>query len=81
MATGSRHSPFDCACPVRVDTVDKVGDEVASALICVFVDGLVAAPVGERRERSLMGNSTNAVRRGTAATGLSAAAGFDLQAS
>ena len=63
------------------DTVDKVGDEVASPLACVFVDGLVAAPVGERRDGSLMGNTTKAVRRGTPATGLSAAARFDLQAS
>ena len=47
-----------------VDAVDKVGDEVANALICVFVDGLVAAPVGgaTRSFSRLMANTTNAVR-------------------
>jgi hypothetical protein len=30
------------------DAVDKVGDEVASALIGFFADGLASAPVGER---------------------------------
>ena len=44
--------------------------------------GLVAAPVGgaTRSFSRLMANTTNAVRRGTPPTGLSAAAKFDLQA-
>jgi hypothetical protein len=79
----ARHTKLRAQLLKWIDAVDKVGDEVANALICVFVDGLIAAPVGgaTRSFSRLMANTTNAVRRGTPPTGLSAAARFDLQAS
>ena len=65
--------------PIMADAVDKVGDEVASALIGFFADGLASAPVGGamRSFSRLMANATNAVRGGTPPEGWSAAARFD----
>jgi hypothetical protein len=39
-------------CPDWVDAVDKVGDEVANALVCVLWMGWSPFQSGERRDRS-----------------------------
>ena len=64
------------------DAVDKVGDEVVDALICVC--GWIerrSSPGSDEIVLAIDGLPTNAVRRDRPPTGSLAAARFDLQAS
>jgi hypothetical protein len=69
-------------CRSWVDAVDKVGDEVVDALICVC--GWIerrSSPGSDEIVLAIDGLPTNAVRRDRPPTGSLAAARFDLQAS
>jgi hypothetical protein len=80
-ALASRENAFSLG-PLRVDAVDKVGDEVVDALICVC--GWIerrSSPGSDEIVLAIDGLPTNAVRRDRPPTGSLAAARFDLQAS
>lgn len=64
------------------DAVDKVGDEVVNALICVlWMDWSPLQSGGDEIVLAIDGLPTNAVRQDTPPTESLAAARFDLQES